>query len=142
MTTKFNQEFYARIKAKENEPLSSIGQRRLRVVKKEKEKEAAEKGSSTPALDKGRLAFLALSVKEITPRHKKRNSSEKGKEKMGASVWADVEMALAQANEIITPDELKEISSVPSHEMVNRHVHKLVQVTSLRLYSSLVLILF
>ena len=43
MTTKFNQEFYARIKAKENEPLSSIGQHRLRVVKKEKEKEVQKR---------------------------------------------------------------------------------------------------
>ena len=38
MTTKFNQEFYARIKEKKNKFLSSIGQRRLKVVEKEKEK--------------------------------------------------------------------------------------------------------
>ena len=37
---------------------------------------------------------------------------------------------LVQANEMVTSDELKEIFDVPSHEMVNRHVHKLVQVTS------------
>ena len=37
-------------------------------------------------------------------------------------------MTLAQANEVVTPKELKEISSVPFHEMVNHHVHKLVQV--------------
>ena len=36
---------------------------------------------------------------------------------------------MAPANEIVTSEELKEISSVPSHDMVNRHVHKLVQVT-------------
>ena len=50
--------------------------------------------------------------------------------------------ALVQANEMVTPDELKEIFDVPSHEMVNHHVHKLVQVTSLCLLSSLVLLLF
>ena len=33
-----------------------------------------------------------------------------------------------RANELLTPGEMKEISSVPSHEMVIRHVHKLVQV--------------
>ena len=38
MTTKFNWEFYARVKEKKNEPLSNIGQHRLKVVKKEKEK--------------------------------------------------------------------------------------------------------
>ena len=55
MTTKFNQELYTWIKAKKNKPLSSISQWRLRVVEKEKDKEVAEKGSSTPALDEGRV---------------------------------------------------------------------------------------
>lgn len=57
MTTKFNQELKAKIKAKKNKPFFSIGARRLRVVEKEKEKEVIEKGSSTPTLDEGRLAF-------------------------------------------------------------------------------------
>ena len=30
------------------------------------------------------------------------------------------------ANELLTPGEMKEISSVPFHKMVSRHVHKLV----------------
>ena len=107
MTTKFNQEFYARIKAKKNESLSSIGQCRLRVVEREKEKEITEKDSSTPALDEGRVVSLALFVEEITPRHKKRKTSKKGNEKVGASVWADTETALAWANEVVTPEELK-----------------------------------
>ena len=107
MATKFNKEFYARIKAKKNEPLSSIGLRRLRVVEKEKEKEVTEKGSSTPTLDEGWVASPALSVKEITPCTKKHKTSDKGKEKMGASVWADAETALAWANEVVTPKELK-----------------------------------
>ena len=33
-----------------------------------------------------------------------------------------------RVNEFFTLGEMKEISSTPSHEMVNRHVHKLVQV--------------
>ena len=52
----------------------------------------------------------------------------KGKEKIGSSVWSDAETAMDRANELLTPGEMKEISSVPSHEMVSRHVHKLVQV--------------
>lgn len=98
MTTKFNQEFYARVKAKKNEPLSSIGQRRLRLTdkEKEKEKETVEKGSSTPAMDESQVASPALSVEEVSPRHKKHKT--KGKEKIGASVWADSETAQAQAN--------------------------------------------
>ena len=35
---------------------------------------------------------------------------------------------MARANELLTPAEVKEISCVPSHEMVSQHVHKLVQV--------------
>ena len=138
MTTKFNQEFYTRIKAKKNEPLSNIGQCRLRVVEKEKENEVTENGLSTPALDEGQVASSALFLKEITPCHKKRKISKKGKEKVGASVWANVGMALVRANEIVTPDELKEIFGVPSHEMVN-HVHKIVLVTFLHFPSLLVL---
>ena len=113
---------------------------RLTNRKKEKEKETTEKGSSTPTLDEGRVASPALSIEEISPRHKKCRTSEKGKGKIGASIWADVETALAQANEIITLDELKEISGVPSHEMVNCHVHKLIQVTFLCLLSSFFLL--
>jgi len=42
------------------------------------------------------------------------------------------------ASEFLTLKEMREISSVPSHEMVSRHVHKLVQVAVLFLsfYSS------
>ena len=101
--------------------------------------EATEKGLSTPTLDEGQVASPALFVEEITPRHKKHKMSEKGKEKVGASVWVDIGTALAWANEIVTPDEQKEISSVPSHEMVN-HVHKIVQVTFLYFPSLLVLL--
>ena len=39
MTSKFNKEMYKIIKDKKNEPLSSIGQRRLRITDKEREKE-------------------------------------------------------------------------------------------------------
>ena len=115
---------------------------RLTDKEKEKEKEAIEKGLSAPALDEGWVASSALSVKEISPLHKKRKMSEKGKGKIGASVWADTETALARAKKVVTPDELKEISGVPSHEMVNCHIHKLVQVTSLRLLSSLFLFIY
>ena len=51
MTTKFNKEMYAKIKVKKNEPLSAIGQRKLRITDKDKEKKMVERVSSTPALD-------------------------------------------------------------------------------------------
>ena len=78
------------MKAKKNESLSSIGQRRLRVVEKEKEKEAAEKGSSTPTLDEGRSVSPGISIEEVVPLAKKRKTRSKGKEKVRTSVWAIV----------------------------------------------------
>lgn len=125
MMTKFNKELYAKIKTKKNEPLSNISQWRLRVV----EKEVVKKGSSTPALDKGCAASPGVSIEEVIPRAKKCNTEDKGKGKIEASVWADARMDLAKANVVVTLEELKEILGVPSHEMVSRHVHKLVQVT-------------
>ena len=69
MTSKFNKEMYKKIKDKKNEPLSNIGQRRLRIVDKEreKEKEVVERGSSTPAfdLDEGLAASLGISIEEV-----------------------------------------------------------------------------
>lgn len=82
MTTKFNQGLYARIKAKKNEPLSSIGQRRVRVI----EKEVVEKGSSTPAPEEGQTTSPAVSIEEVTPRLKKCRTRDKRKEKVGAKV--------------------------------------------------------
>ena len=84
---------------------------------------------STPALDEGRAASSGVSFEEITPRTKKRKTGDKGKEKVGASVWADARTTLARANKVVTLEELKEISSVPSHKMVSHYVHKLIQVT-------------
>uniref|UniRef100_A0A7N2M5S4 Uncharacterized protein n=1 Tax=Quercus lobata TaxID=97700 RepID=A0A7N2M5S4_QUELO len=98
MTTKFNKEMYAKIKMKKNEPLFAIGQRKLKITDKEKEKEMVERVSSTlaPDLDEG----------------------DKGKEKVGFSVWEDAGVAMDRASELLTPGEMKEISSIPSHEMV------------------------
>jgi len=130
MTTKFNKEMYAKIKGKKNEPLSNIGQSRLRIVdkEKEKEKETVEKGSSTPALDldEGQVVSPGVLVEEVIRLSKKQKTGDRGKEKMGSSVWADARATMDRANELLTPEEMKEISKVPSHEMVSRHVHKLV----------------
>ena len=57
MTSKFNKEMYRKIREKKNEPLSNIGQRKLRFTdkdkekEKEREKEIVERGSSTPVLE-------------------------------------------------------------------------------------------
>ena len=133
MTSKFNKEMYKKIKEKKNEPLSSIGQKKLRFTdkerEKEKEKEMVERGSSTPILElDGQEALPGMSVEEVARPLKRLKVGGKGKEKVGSSVWSDVEAAVDRVNEFFTLGEMKEISSTPSHEMINLHVHKLVQV--------------
>ena len=53
-------------------------------------------------------------------------SKEKGK--AGKSVWEDPAIALGWDHIVITIDELRGLSSIPSYELVNCHIHKLVQV--------------
>ena len=76
ITTKFNQEMYAKMKAKKNEPLSNLRKIVVRVV---------EKGTPiTPvaSIPKAtRVASPATSVEEITPHPKRQCVADKGKEK-------------------------------------------------------------
>ena len=50
----------------------------------------------------------------------------KGKAKVGRSVWEDPATTLGQAHNVITDNELKGLSSIPSHKLVSCHIHKLV----------------
>ena len=52
----------------------------------------------------------------------------KGKGKVGKSVWKDLATAIGRAHNVITNEELRGLSSVPSHELVSHNIHKLVQV--------------
>ena len=67
---------------------------------------------------------LSLEVTVVTPSL----TRTKGKSKVGMSVWDDPTTALGHAHNVITNDELKGLSSIPSHELIGRHIHKLVQV--------------
>ena len=97
--------------------------------KRERGKEIVEGGSSTPVLEleEGQATSPGVSIEELAHPLKKQKVGSKGKEKVGSSIWYDAEAAMDHANELLTPGEMKEISSIPSHEMVSRHVHKLVQ---------------
>ena len=79
-------------------------------------------------LEDGQEASPGVSVEKVARPLKKQKVGSKEKEKVGSSVWSDAEAAVDCAHELFTPVEMKEISSTPSHEMVSRHVHKLVQV--------------
>ena len=83
MTTKFEQDMYVWIKAKKNEPLSSINQKRLRVTGKE----VVETMSSVLTLPEPRVASPTVSLEELTPLHlKKSGSGDKGKGKIDATI--------------------------------------------------------
>ena len=123
MTNKFNQEMYARMKAKKNEPLSSLGNKVVWVV---------ENGTpitpTTSTLEATRMASSANSLKELTPRPKRQRTLAKGKEKVVSQtshVWDDVGLALARA---YSAEDLKVLSGIPSHMVMSRHIHKLIQM--------------
>ena len=94
MMSKFNKEMYKKIREKKNEPLSSIGQRKLRFTDKEKEKEKEkereifERGSSTPVLEleDSQAASPDVSIEEVARPLKKQKVGSKGKEKVSSSV--------------------------------------------------------
>nr|POE61787.1 hypothetical protein CFP56_59502 [Quercus suber] len=100
---------YARMKAKKNEPLSSISQRRPRASGKE----VIETSLSVLALPKTKATSPAVSLEEITPRIKRTCNGDKGKSKADASVWDDIATALGKAHNVITTNELKGLSAVP-----------------------------
>ena len=72
----------------------------------------------------------AAFVEEITPRLKKAHGSDKGKSKVDSNIWDDATIAMGRAHNVVTLEELKGLNSIPSHELVSRHVHKLIQVHS------------
>ena len=126
MMKKFNQKMYARMKAKTNKPLSTLGKKVVRVV---------EKGTpitpTTSIPEATRMASPANSLEELTPRPKRQRTLAKGKEKVvsqTSSVWDDAGLALARAHSAVTAKDLKALSSVPSYMVVSHHIHKLVQV--------------
>ena len=125
MATKFNQELYAKMRAKKNEPLSSLAQKHPRAAK-----EVVETTASTPVASNPKATSPTTSVKEITPCPKKAHGGDKGKSKVDASIWDDAATAIGRAHNVVIPKELKGLNSIPSHELVSRHIHKLVQVHS------------
>lgn len=94
-----------------------------------------EKGISvtppTSVTEPLRTASPTTSLEEITPIWKKPRLDKKGKDKADSSlstIFDDVGLELARAQEYFSAEELRVFSGVPSHEVVGRHIHKLVQV--------------
>ena len=133
MMTKFNKDMYAKMRAKKDEPLSNIGKKMVRIT-----------GRGSPAVpvtlitlvvsgaETMRMASPSTSIEELpTPALKRPRLSSKDKEKVDSrtsTIWSDERLAVDRAHGVITADDLKVFSGVPSNTVASRHVHRLVQV--------------
>ena len=130
MTTKFNKDMYARMRNKKDEPLSALRTKSVRITNKGAPILAVL--PSSPTSIPARVASLTPSVEELTPRNKRLRFREKQKEKVDfrpSSIWDDVEVSMARAQDTVSADEMKVFSGVPTDDVARRHLHKLVQVT-------------
>ena len=127
MTTKFNQSMYARMRAKKNEPLSSLGAKTVRVT--EKGSPVTTATPSIPSTKAVRMASPETSVEEINPRSKRQRTGDKQNEKVdsrSSSVWDDTGVALSRAQDTFIAKDIKVFLGVSANEVVGRHLHKLV----------------
>ena len=135
MTTKFNKDMYAKMRAKKDEPLSNIGKKMVHIT-----------GRGSPAIPATSITLVAsgtetmrtaspsTSIEELsTPISKRPRLSSKEKEKVDprtSTIWSDESLAVDRAYGVITAEDLKVFSGVPFNTVASRHVHRLVQVRS------------
>ena len=133
MTTKFNKDMYAKMRAKKDQPLSNIGKKAVHIMGRGSP--AVPVTSVTPVVSGAetmRTASPSTSLEELpTPASKRPRLSSKDKEKVDSrtsNIWSDERLAVDRAHGVITADDLKVFSGVPSNTVASHHVHKLVQV--------------
>ena len=122
MATRYSKYKYARIKNLKNEPLAHL-------TSDSKKRKLSDKKANTSALPLVHTApspTLSLEVTTATPPL----TRGRGKSKVGMSVWDNPATTLGCVHNVITNDELKGLSSIPFHELISRHIHKLVQVSN------------
>ena len=135
MTTKFNKDMYAKMRAKKDKPLSNIGKKTVRITRR-----------GSPAVPATSITLVAsgaettsstspsTSIEELpTLASKRPHLSSKEKEKADprtSTIWSDERLAVDRAHGVITAEDLKVFTRVPSNTMASRHVHRLVQVRS------------
>ena len=130
METRYSKDKYAGIKDLKNEPLAKL------TFDSKKRKFGDEKVdvALSPTVNVAPPSPTpTLEVTVVTPPLIR----SKGKSKIGMSVWDDPATALGRAHNVITNDKLKGLSSIPSHELISRHIHKLVHVSHFALLVSL-----
>ena len=134
MTTKFNKDMYAKMRAKKDEPLSNIGKKIIRVTGKGPS--VVPPADATPivsGVEGARVASPATSVEEISTPSSKRprlSAKDKEKEKVGSSIFDDEGAAVERAHNIVRAEDLRVFSGVPVNVVAGQHVHKIVQVRS------------
>ena len=135
MTTKFNKDMYAKMREKKDEPLSNIGKKMVRITGRGSPAVLAT--SITPVASGAkttRTASPSTSIEELpTPASKRPRLSLKEKEKVDprtSTIWNDERLAMDRAHGVITAEDLKVFTGVPSNTVASRHVHRLVQVRS------------
>ena len=136
MTTKFNKDMYAKMRAKKDEPLSNIGKKTVRVTGKGPS--IVPVASVTPVISSAKMTRTAspsTSIEELpTPISKKPRLSDREKEKAdpySSTGWSDERLAVDRAHGVVTAEDLKVFSGVPFNKVASYHVHKLVQVKCL-----------
>ena len=135
MTTKFNKDMYAKMREKKDKPLSNIGKKTMRIMGRGSP--AVPATSITPVTSGAkttRTASPSTSIEELpTLASKRPHLSSKEKEKADprtSTIWSDERLAVDRAHGVITAEDLKVFTRVPSNTMASRHVHRLVQVRS------------
>ena len=136
MTTKFNKDIYAKMRAKKDEPLSNIGKKTVRVIRKGPS--IVPVASVTPVVSSAETTKTAsplTSVEELPTLVSKRpRLSDKEKEKAdprSSTVWSDERLAVDRAHRVVTAEDLKVFSGVLFNNVASRHIHKLVQARCL-----------
>nr|POE87658.1 hypothetical protein CFP56_51744 [Quercus suber] len=118
MATRNSKEKYDCIKNLKNEPLSNLT---ADSKKRKLSDEKVETAALPPIHTTPSSPTLSLKVIAFTPP----TTHVKGKGKIGRSVWDDRATAMGRAHNVITDDELKGLLSIPFHELVSHHIHKL-----------------
>ena len=132
---KFNKDMYAKMRAKKDEPLSNIGKKTVHIMGRGSPTVLATSITHVASgAETTRTASPSTSIEELpTPASKRPRLSSKEKEKVDprtSTIWSDERLAVDRAHRVITAEDLKVFSGVPSNTVASRHVHRLIQVRS------------
>ena len=118
MTTKFNKDMYAKMRAKKDQPLSNIGKKAVHIMGRGSP--AVPVTSVTPVVsgaETTRTASPLTSLEELpTPASKRPRLSSKDKEKVDSrtsTIWSDERLAVDRAHGVIIADNLKVFPGCP-----------------------------